>query len=75
MNALLATVSNGWTTLTDKQKLIITFTTLGTPIDRMGRRSFWAAGRRYVFDDDGDCVKVLDYVSNGRTRSLARLHA
>ena len=73
MNALLATVSHGWTTLTDKQKLIITMTTLGTPIDRVGRTGFWAGGRRFIFDQEGELVKVLDYCTDGRIANNASL--
>ena len=66
MNALLASVSHAWTHLTDRQKLMITFTTLGTGIDRVGRTGFWAAGRRYIFDEFGDLKDVKDYTTDGR---------
>lgn len=75
MNALLASVSNGWQNMTDRQKLMITFTALGTPIDRVGRTGFWSAGRRYIFDDNGDLSKVLDYCTDGRLSHSARLSA
>lgn len=75
MNALLASVSHGWTNLTDKQKLMITFTAMGTPIDRVGRTGFWAAGRRYIFDEHQELTKVLDYTRDGRIANNAGIIA
>jgi hypothetical protein len=74
MNALLATITSGWKNLTDKQKMIVAITELGCPIDRVGRTSFWAAGRRYIFDDNGNgsCIKVLNYTTDGRISHSAR---
>ena len=69
MNALLATVNAAWSTMNDRQKLMITFVSTGVPIDRVGRTSFWAAGRRFIFDGDGELTKVLDYVTDGRCRT------
>jgi hypothetical protein len=74
MSSLLATLSSVYNVLTDKQKLILTMTEMGCPIDRAGKRSFWAAGRRFIFADEGrgELIKVLDYCEDGRISHSAR---
>lgn len=72
--ALLATITSDWQLLTDKQKLIIAITEMGCPIDRVGRTSFWAAGRRFIFEDNGQgaLCRVLNYTTDGRMSHSAR---
>jgi hypothetical protein len=61
---LLASVS--WGGLTDRAKLMVVFEETGRVIDRESRSSFWACGRRFIFDDYGDLKKVLNYTTDGR---------
>ena len=75
MNALLASLSHSWGSLTDRQKLIVTFTTLGPGIDRMGRTGFWAGGRRYIFDENDELKDVKDYTVDGRMNKNVGLPA
>lgn len=69
-----ATVSSVWSILTDKQKMMITIAEAGCPIDRVGRTSFWAVGRRFIFDNNGQgaLCRIMDYTTDGRMSHSAR---
>jgi len=64
---LLATISSTiWGALNDRQKLVLTFDACGVAIDRSTRGSIYAAGRRFLFDNDNHVCRVLNYTTDGR---------